>query len=191
MFDALSVVFWGITYILIVVYSIKNRKSKIRAISLLPPILNFSWELNALIVSQGFWGHIVWLTLDVFVVIACAAFIKGTKKQLLYMAALVPGALLFHVLFRINMGMLMSSFVIDLIMAVCFFVEKKKLLKDGMILIGITKLLGDLSAVIHYAPYSVIILIIGIIVFILNVAYLVYAIAERMRERKAAICKNE
>lgn len=182
MFDALSVIFWGITYILIVVFSIKNRTSKIRSISLLPPILNFSWELNALIVSQGFWGHIVWLGLDVLVVIACVAFINGLKKQLLYLAALPLGALLFYLLFRVDMGMLMSSFVIDLIMAVCFFVERKKLLRDGKIIIAITKLLGDLAAVIHYAPYSIIILIIGICVFVLNTAYLIYAIADRKRQ---------
>lgn len=187
MFDALQVVFWGITYILIVIFSIKNRSSKIRSISLLPPVLNFSWELNALIVSQGYWGHIVWFALDIFVVIACAAFIKGRKIQILYLLALPPGALVFYPFFRMDMGMLMSSFVIDLIMAVCFFVERKKLLKDGKIIIAITKLLGDLAAVIHYASYSVIILIIGIIVFILNTAYLAYAIADKRRDGKTKI----
>lgn len=183
MFDALSIIFWGITYLLIIVFSLKNKATKARAISLLPPILNMSWELNACIVSLGFWGHIIWLGLDIFVFICCAMSIQEQRKRRWYIFSLLPGALLFFPLFYVDYGMLMSSFVIDIVMAICFWVQRRKLLKEGRIIIAITKLLGDLSAVIYYASDSPIILVIGICVFVLNFAYLIYAINEAVRQK--------
>lgn len=178
MFDTIQIIFWGITYLLIIFYSIKNKLRRKVAIPLLPPVLNISWEVNALIVSLGFWGHIVWLILDIFVFLCCVMTLKNRKSRILYSATLVFGFVMFFPLFYVNFGMLLSSFAIDIIMAICFWVERRKLLSDGRIIIAITKLIGDLSAMIYYAPRSEIVLIIGILVFILNVMYLIYALKE-------------
>ena len=32
-------------------------------------LLDFAWEVNAVIVSHGYWAHILWISLDVFILI--------------------------------------------------------------------------------------------------------------------------
>lgn len=183
MFDALSIIFWGITYLLIVVFSVKNWSKKTPAIPYLPPILNLSWELVALFRYHG-WGHIVWATLDVFVFMCSTAFIKKRKNRVGYVFALVLTTFLFNYIFNLEMGMLLSSFAIDLIMAVCYWIDKKNMLPDGRTIIAVTKLLGDLSALIFYAKYSTVILVIGMCVLVLNTCYLIFCIKEYLKNTK-------
>ena len=102
MFDIAQIVLWGITYLLIVYFMLKNRSKKIKAIPLLPVILNMSWEINALIESNGFWGHIVWLGLDIFVFICCTMCIKTIKNQVLYVLSLIPGTILLRFCFLLR-----------------------------------------------------------------------------------------
>ena len=67
MFDTLQIVFWSITYCLIIFFDLKHREDHA---FLMPPIagvFNLAWELNAAIHSLGFWGHLVWLLLDLVI----------------------------------------------------------------------------------------------------------------------------
>ena len=67
-FDVLQAIFWSITYVLLIVYSIKNKK---HGISLVSIVLNISWETIALlydIVNQfSSWIHIFWFSLDLVI----------------------------------------------------------------------------------------------------------------------------
>lgn len=76
--------------------------------------------------------------------------------------------------------MLYYSFIIDLIMAVCFITDHKKLSPKLKIPIAVTKLLGDACAGMHYASDSWFIALIACIVFVCNVYYL-YLCEEEVR----------
>lgn len=46
--------------------------------------LNFAWEINALLLSRGFYGHVLWTGLDVLIVFHNVRFLeKGKRKKYL------------------------------------------------------------------------------------------------------------
>ena len=46
--------------------------------------LNFAWEINALLLSRGFYGHVLWTGLDVLIVVHNVRFLeKGKRKKYL------------------------------------------------------------------------------------------------------------
>ena len=75
-------------------------------------------------------------------------------------------------------GMLISVFVIDLIMAINFLIQRKKLSPKMKTPIAITKLLGDTFAGLYYAPQSNLIGIIACVVFMCNICYLYLCLEE-------------
>ena len=176
MFDKLQVLLWSITYILIIFFSYKNIAKKNMAIPFIAILLNFSWEICALYVSGGFWAHIIWFGLDLFIFIYA---IICVKKKIFYLISLIGCVCVFMIIRTITTGMLISSFIIDLIMAIYFWIDRKKILRDGKIVIAVTKLFGDVFALIYYAKYSIIILICGVCVLAFNVLYLVYCVREK------------
>lgn len=178
MFDVISVLAWGVTYLLIIFSCKKQEGTPKRAIPFLPPLLNLSWELVALIHSEAFWGHVVWFGLSILVFDSCLMTIKNLKKQFLYAAVFGPLAILFSLIFMLG-GMLISSFAINVVMSVCFWFDRKNLLPKRKISIAITKLVGTLAATIHYAPMSGIVGIMGAVILFFDIAYLMYCFYEK------------
>ena len=86
---------------------------------LLAGSLNFAWEVNALFLSNVFYGHVLWAVLDIFIIIHNVRFLEKSKriKYLLFIAVLTFAM---YGIFRIpNIdGQKISSFLLDLIMAV-------------------------------------------------------------------------
>lgn len=173
MFDVIQIFFLSITYIAIVITSYVNIKKKLIAIPYCAILMNFAWEINALIESEGFWGHIVWICLDSLIVIHAIVTMQGIGEKILFIfAALILTTFLFVVFNFLPMGMLISVFLIDLMMAILFALERKQLLENGRLFIASTKLIGDTAAAIYYAPYSFAVLVVGIAVFVINIKYL-------------------
>ena len=176
--DDLQIIFWSITYVLIIIFSFKNIKLKCRAIPIIAVVFNFAWEFNALVMN-GHWGHYVWLTLDVIILAFALITVREKKFIISDFIFILISLIVFNVIFwTLSWGMLISSFVIDLTMAIGFYVRRKYLLHDGKIVIGIIKLLGDLFAWIYYSKFTVVVAIIGAVVFAFNLLYVMYAIKE-------------
>ena len=196
-FDLLQVVFWSITYVLIVVFGIIKRKTFMPIVAAL---FNISWELNSLL-SDFFCvripivalGHFVWIGLDFLIItIAIFYYVDNNKKMLLSFIFLPFIIIGLYFIFKINYGQLYSSFIIDLLVAICYlFVSFKE--KDNIIefiIIGITKLIGDFFAFIMYRQ-DTLVNIIGIIVFVINAIYLIILNNKPINKIKLTINKNE
>ena len=71
MFDVLQIIFWSVTYVLIIVFSYGAHFKRIggKVMPAVPAMLNISWETVALVSSHGFWGHWLWLGLDILIYI--------------------------------------------------------------------------------------------------------------------------
>ena len=73
-YDVLQVVFWSITYLFIIIFSLIKKNIYMPILAL---VLNYSWETNALIfdlVNNGFgkysfYVHIIWIALDTWILI--------------------------------------------------------------------------------------------------------------------------
>ena len=182
LFDILAGVFWSATYLLAIVYAIKYKTHGIPVFCICS---NFGWETIALIQSLFVWRrfspavivHIAWFTLDSVIV---ALFLlheskwhEGFIKKIAVISYYAFTLLVFALAFKFN-GMLLSSFVIDLIMAVAFlfFAYRQEMIFSPLSLaIGVTKFIGDICAWICYR-FDPIVDVIGIIVLICNFAYI-------------------
>ena len=78
-------------------------------------------------------------------------------------------------------GLLISSFVIDVIMAFEFIYALKKISSDGIILIGVCRLLGDMFAWLSNLKTSGFVMIAGSTVLCVNVFYLCYSLEVKYR----------
>ena len=178
MLDNLQIIFWSITYILIIIAGWRSRSKKMNSMPYAAGILNFGWELCALQESQGFWGHILWLGLDAVIFTIGFFFLQSRKQKGLYIIfTYFVTAGLWFLFVRYN-GMLFSVFAIDLIMAVLFLVDRKRLSHELKIPIAVCKLTGDTFAGIFYAPESRVVAVMAIMVFVCNVIYLVLCCRE-------------
>ena len=74
MLNHLTVIFWTLAYVIIVLCGIQNRKSHLLLMPLIAGSLNFAWEINALLLSIGFYGHVLWTGLDVLIVVIMFVF---------------------------------------------------------------------------------------------------------------------
>lgn len=84
MLDKLQTIFWSVTYMLIILAGWRSRERKQVSMPYVAGVLNFGWELCALQQSQGFWGHILWLGLDVVIFSIGFLFLNTGKRRLLY-----------------------------------------------------------------------------------------------------------
>ena len=84
MLDILQVILWAVTYVLICFYGIKYRNERKRMMPLFSGSLNIAWEINALVWSKGFWGHIIWLLLDVIIFSLNVSSIKKVMNKVFY-----------------------------------------------------------------------------------------------------------
>ena len=179
MLDILQVIFWSITYILINIAGYQNRDAKKTSIPYLAAAQNFSWEAVALIRSGGFWGHAVWLLLDAGILFFGFRFLHSLKKRCFFLAAILSLFLLFAGVFRLENGMLYSSFVIDFLMAVYYLIDRKKLSPKLKLPIAFTKLLGDTFAGLYYWRQSPFVAILAGLVLLCNLYYLYLCLEER------------
>lgn len=165
--------FWATSYLLIVIFSIAYHSEKKVFMPLISGMLNFGWEIFALRTSGGYWIHIVWLLLDCMILAYNIYILDGFKKKLTYSlmtAACIP---LLYLVFQVSSfdGMLISSFVIDVIMALEYLLFAKRLSGRGQIAIGVFRLLGDFFAWYGNKHLSKFVLVAGMIVLALNLAY--------------------
>lgn len=181
MFDTLQAIFWSCAYILMNYYTYSNFKLKKVAMPLNSAMLNFAWEMNALILFKGLWAHIVWTLLDVFIIIYNVYTLSKLKK-ILYVGMMLFVFMFLWKIFRIPDGMLISCFLIDLYMAISFIIKKDRILDKGRIAIATFKLLGDLAAGIYYSTRFLLIFIIAITVLIINIKYLIFCIKNKNKE---------
>jgi len=179
--DHLQAICWSVTYILLIIYSVKH---KMHAIPLTAICLNFAWETTALmgsIINGNFSVilliHVVWFSLDLVMVLLYMFYESGSREnreeKKHFWRAYILSTVCLTVLFRCGY-MLLSCFVIDLIMAVSFvvFLIRRQCPRSWLLyLIGCTKLLGDLFAWQYYGSKELIYLI-GICVLGCNIIYM-------------------
>ena len=195
--DLLQVVFWSITYILIIVFSIIKHSYFMPIIA---GFLNFSWEINALYFDliNGSYNfvtifHFIWVSLDFLImVIIFFYYIDKNKKMLLTFVSIPVLVIVINFIFTVKNGQLHSCFIIDIIMAICYLVFSIKSHNNiiELTVIGITKLIGDFFAFIMYRQ-DTLVNIIGIIVFVINAIYLIILNNKPINKIKLTINKNE
>lgn len=146
--------------------------------------LNFAWEINALLLSRGFYGHVLWTGLDVLIVFIMFVFRKGKRKK--YLLLIVVFILVLYGMFRIpNVdGQRISVFAIDLIMAIEYVLCAKRIAPQGRISVGVLKLLGDLFAWLSNMQSSLFVAVCGVIVLLLNLFYLAICLEQSSHSRK-------
>lgn len=81
-------------------------------------------------------------------------------------------------------GILTSGFAIDLIMAVMFLVDRKRLSPELKVPIAVFKLIGDIFAGIYYGRNSGIVTIIAAMVLLCNCCYLWLCCRDRNAQRR-------
>ena len=174
MVEFLLIGFWSLTYLLIIFNSIKYRTEKMVYMPLIAGALNFGWEINAIIESSGYWGHIIWLALDVVILTYNLYILKNNVQRIIYFAIIVLCIFMLYGVFSIRAfdGMLLSSFIIDIIMAIEYVAAVKRISPHTRTLIGLFRLLGDGFAWIANMRLSKAVLMIGIAVLVINMIYL-------------------
>lgn len=154
--------------------------------------LNFAWEINALLLSRGFYGHVLWTGLDVLIVFHNVRFLeKGKRKK--YLLLIVVFILVLYGMFRIpNVdGQRISVFAIDLIMAIEYVLCAKQIAPQGRISVGVLKLLGDLFAWLSNMQSSLFVAVCGVIVLLLNLFYLAICLIAGRRCKDDVMASNE
>lgn len=179
MLDTIQIVFWSITYILIIIAGFQSSEIKKVSMPYIAGILNFGWEACALQYSKGLWGHMLWLSLDMVIVYYGFRYLLTLKSKMLYVGSIYLLILVLSYVFTLADGMLISVFVIDVIMALLFLLNRKKLSHKMKVPIAVTKLLGDAFAGLHYASELPIIRIMAVFVLLCNLIYLYLCIRER------------
>ncbi|MBO5005839.1 MAG: hypothetical protein J6C89_00190, partial [Clostridia bacterium] len=178
----IQILFWSITYILIIAIEYTNLGKKTPAMPFNSCMMNLAWESTALFLTRGFWGHIIWWALDLFIFAYSVYCTKSIKKCLLYILCFIGCLIMFFCFSMHSYGMLISSFIIDLTMSIFFWISRKRILKKGKVIIALTKLCGDFFALLYYAKFHIIVVICGLSVLVVNIAYLVYCILEKYKE---------
>ena len=174
-FDILQALFWALTYVLIIFVGIRYHKEFLPSMPLFSCLLNFSWEIIALVYCFPVWIHILWTGLDIIIFILNIQYLFKLKPLygILYAAGLIVLLFGLSYVFVLERGMVISCFIIDLLMAIDYIVNIRRLSTHFRTTIGITKLIGDCFAWLAYKDVSIYITIIGIAVLIINIMYVV------------------
>lgn len=174
--DAAIIIFWSLAYACMVIYSFIYRKEKKPFMPLIAGALNFGWEIHALITSGGNWGTHCMADSRLFHPCIQSIHSWRFQKRLSYAAAVAACIIGLYGAFSITSfdGMLISSFVIDIIMAVEYVCTIKHISPRGRTIIGVFRLIGDLFAWLVNKGFSVIVFVIGAIVLLINLLYVAY-----------------
>lgn len=182
MLDKLQIIFWSAAYLLIIIAGWRSRDRRQVSMPYVAGVLNFGWELCALQQSQGFWGHILWLGLDIVIYSIGFFFISPRKCRVIYIiSTYVMMTGLWYLFVRLD-GMLFTVFAIDLIMAVMFLIDRKRLSPELKVPIAACKLIGDAFAGIHYGLRSSAVAVVSVVVFFLNCCYIWLCCQERQKK---------
>ena len=129
--------------------------------------------------------RVLWAVLDIFIIIHNVRFLEKSKriKYLLFIAVLTFAM---YGIFRIpNIdGQKISSFLLDLIMAVEYVLYAKRIAPQGRISVGVLMFLGDLFAWLAYMQNSVFVTVCGLIVLLLKLFYLAICLEQNSHNRK-------
>lgn len=179
--DVLTVVAWSITYLMIVYAGFRSTTTKKVSMPYTAGVLNVAWEICALYWTAGFWGYFLWLGIDVFIVFFGFRFLDSKAKRFLYLLSIVLCTLvLLFAFWKINNGFVYTVYAIDLIMAICYLLEHKKISSVLKIPIAIARLVGDFFAGFVFKQYPVAV-VIAMLVFVINSVYLYLCIKERAK----------
>lgn len=180
-YELLTVAFWSIAYILIIMAGFFSRKNKQISMPYLPGVLNFAWELCAFIKS-GFYGHLIWLALDAGIVIFGMLFLTN-KKRIAYAISLLVASFALSYIFSLFRGMYYSVYIISLIMSICYLLEIRKLSPAFKTSIAAAKLLGDIFAMLTLdkTPWLTGIMLIATFC---NLLYLILCLRDYLLARK-------
>ncbi len=178
--ELLTVVFWAITYLLIVYAGFRSRSLKQVSMPYTAGVLNFAWELCAVIDKSGYWAYVLWLVIDIAIV--CIGFfcLKSAINKVAYGSALLFCTVGLLFAFNLTNGFVYTVYAIDLLMAICFLVERKRLSPVLKLPIAITRLLGDFFAGFVFCRYPLVTAT-AVIVLVLNVVYVCLCIREKYR----------
>ncbi len=155
-------------------------------------MLNLAWEINALLVSHGLWIHIFWILPDSLIYIYNLRFFLRDKRQRrIYLSATALTAVLLYFIFKAENGMLLSSFIIDIVNAAEYAIFAKSLSPHGRLPIAILKMAGDICALLYYKDMHMLVLVLGIMVLIINLYYVVFATHEYLIFRKNPALKTK
>ena len=182
MFDTIQIILWSVTYLLIIVDSLIDHKSP--GIPAIAVILNFSWEIVAVMLQflnhgTALWGNVLWLGLDTVIF---SLFIAHSSKQWkLLIVSVLGGIFLLVPLFWVDGGQLLTSYICDVVMATAFLYDiyQDRIRRSRLsFFIAITKCIGDFFAWQFYKNHMLIVNVLGAVVFLLNLLYIAFFLAK-------------
>jgi len=180
----LTLLFWSVTYILIVIAGFRSRKEKKVSMPYVAGVLNVAWEIAGTVYTRGNPGFIIWFLIDILIVFWGFLFLSSIWKKIVFLVAILPVTALFLYSFKhFDAAFLFSVYLIDVIMEIDFLVNRKQLSKKFMIPIASTKLLGDLFAGLTFGHIYSFVWIFALLSFICNTIYLIQCIAEHSRAK--------
>ena len=164
--DYLQATCWSITYVLLIIYA---KANKTHGIPLLPLLLNYSWEIDAIVLTLTInrtlvplLMHGAWFLLDTVIVILYFHYSPSRKSNIIFLIKFAFVLCFMTILFKMGRA-LVTSYVIDFIMSFAFlqFVLFHGVKKSWVSYnIGFFKLAGDLFAWLnmyglHWATFVV------------------------------------
>lgn len=182
----LTLLFWSITYILIVAAGFLSRKERKLSMPYIAGALNAAWEIAATIYTHGNPGFIIWFIIDLFILFWGFFFSPSVKKKIIYCASiLLSTCILLFAFEKFTPAFLFTVYLIDVIMAFEFLVKRTKLSSKFKITIAVTKLLGDLFAGLTFSYMYDFIIVFATVSFVCNCIYLIACIKEYFKPRNA------
>lgn len=196
-FYYISVIFWSITYILLIIYMTKYKTIGIPVIAMLG---NFAWELNALFhynldISILWQGGTIWAFFDFFVIYAYlknCIYGNRLKRIFFFLVLQLLYFCMMYIVFELGYGF-PADFLIDFIMAAAFLlylIENKIIPNNLAVAIGGAKFLGDLAAwVCGWCPESFneyTMFLIGLCSTTYDMIYLAFLIRQNREYRQKA-----
>ena len=186
MLDLLTLICWIAVYVLILCNYIFYPAEHSVSIPLLAVSMNIAWECNVMIANGWMWGHVAWFFLDAGIFVF--GLVKVWQKLILNKICLgiyiVLSILLYQIffdIFKIENGMLISSFTINLLMSLFFVIAFKKISTHFKTVIAAIKLVGTFASTIDYGMDFTPILIIGGAVFFVDLLYLSLSMEESLK----------
>ena len=193
--DYIEAFLWAIAYALIALVGLVNKEDQRLAIPKISLLVNFAWEVASIFelggsyLNHGSFGRFAWLIFDIAIVFS--VYFKNKhlpdfgKKAIRWIILWFVLTAMFYTGFKSHeLFMPYSAFVIDIEMAILFFVQRKKLDPSLRIYIAATKLMGDILAGLYCSiaiHYGIAVITIGSFVF--NVLYLIYAVREAKQKK--------
>ena len=184
--DVIQVIFWCLTYILVLFYQLRKKKQIIPSLVV---IQNLSWEFNSVLFSRCFnyalLFRFLWLMLDFFIfmtILKMTIKISALKqiRSLLFLTVLFIPVFLYG-------DNLILSFVIDAVIAFCWLLDlvRSKNSNTCLVFVGFSKFFGDYFAWLAYRSTSFFVHLIGYFVLILNVAFIGVSVYRLISLRKS------